>query len=54
MTTIIIILSIIILVLAILAGGVIYRQAIEIANLEAALTYQRLLREDAEKKLGSK
>ena len=53
MTTIIILINII-LVLMILAGGIIYRQAIEISDLEEALNYQRLLREDAEKKLGSK
>ena len=53
MTTIII-LIILILVLGIVAGGIIYHQAIEIYNLEAAINYQRLLREDAEKKLGSK
>lgn len=53
MTTIIILINII-LVLMILAGGIIYRQAVEISDLEEALNYQRLLREDAEKKLGSK
>lgn len=53
MTTIIVLVNII-LVLAILAGGIIYRQAIEISDLEEALNYQRLLREDAEKKLRSK
>ena len=52
--TITIVLINIILVLAIIAGGIIYRQAIEISDLEEALNYQRLLREDAEKKLGSK
>lgn len=54
MTTTIIILINLILVLGIVAGGVIYRQQIEISDLEEALNYQRLLREDAEKKLGSK
>lgn len=53
MTTIIILINII-LVMGILAGGIIYRQAMEISDLEEALNYQRLLREDAEKKLGSK
>ena len=53
-TVLIIILIILILVLGVIAGDIIHRQAIEIANLEEALTYQRLLREDAEKKLGSK
>ena len=53
MTTIIILINII-LVLMILAGGIIYRQAVEISDLEEALNYQSLLREDAEKKLGSK
>ena len=54
MTATIIILIILILVLGVIAGDIIYRQAIEIANLEEAITYQRLLREDAEKKLRSK